>query len=394
VAREWITCVLLIGAWPEPSLAKPPNALLPPESSGVIIVSVDPSLSDDARLRLVAARLVGRGLEGCLVSDLARPRVDADLRVDRARERISAARAAYDSQHWSQAATFYDDGIAILETSVHQAQDLSILIAALTERGATALKKNSPSDAEEYFARASRYGPSEDSSSRRLGEQGLALLHAVAEAVRGLRPGKVHVDAGPFPAASVSIDFADPAALPIDASLSPGLHFVSVIVPERSEVVVPIRVASEKSLDLFIRPPPLGDPLDRTRAVDGFRALEAASESRVVAASGLRFMLLVQSDKEGLELLLHDRTGIPIAAASARLPAAPTALEIDRALDSVLAAAALVEPALRPPAEGSSDHWYATWWGVSLIALAAVGAAGGTVFLISRAQQTEYVFRP
>jgi hypothetical protein len=314
--------------------------------------------------------------------------------VDRARERISAARAAYDSQHWSQAAGFYDDGISILETSIHQAQDLSILIAALIERGATALKRNSPSDAEEYFARASRYGSSDESPNRRLGEQGLALLHAVQEAVRGLRAGKVHIDAGPFPAASVSIDFSDPAPLPIDASLPPGLHFASVIAPDRSEVVVPIRVSSEKTLDLFVRPPPLGDLLDRTRAVDGFRALEAQSEARVVAASGLRFLLLVQSGKEGLELLLHDRTGLPIAGASARLPVSPTGPEIDRALDALLAAAALVEPTLGPPGEGSSDHWYSTWWGISLIALVAAGAAGGTVFLISRSQQTEYVFRP
>jgi hypothetical protein len=41
--------------------------MLPPESAGVIIASVDPSEQDDPRLRAIAARLVSRGLEGCLV---------------------------------------------------------------------------------------------------------------------------------------------------------------------------------------------------------------------------------------------------------------------------------------------------------------------------------------
>jgi hypothetical protein len=378
-----------------PAFGEVPTTVLPPEGTGVVVAAVDPERQEDLRLGYLSARLVHRGLESCVAANLARPRVDAEVLIGSARQRLNDARAAFDSGRWADAAASYDEAIALLEKNIFLGQHLSILLEALVERGSTAIKKNDSAGAEAFFSRAARLSASFQPTGRRIDDDALSVYRAVKEALSSMTQGKLTVSVPGLEGASVAIDFSDPLPSPFTLPLSAGGHFVSVTAPDRSDVVIPVVVSAAREVELYVRPPLAGDLLDRTRAFSNFKPQDPGAEARLINAAGLRFLLLVAFKESALELELHDRTGAPIAGANSKLSTSPSDAETDAAIETLLQAASTLEPVLARTAPGAShEGWYGTWWGISILGAAALGVVAGGVALITRPIPTDYTFRP
>lgn len=362
-----------------------------PVKTGVLIAASDAASQGSPRLRPIAARLVVRGLESYVAADLVRPRPDAEQRLSRARKRTGEARDLSDRGKLKEALGAYQDALRAVEENASRDTHLRLLLEVLVEQGAVAQRLGDSATAEALFLRALALAPSHEPAGARVGGAALELFRQVKEVASGLPKGALSIDTGGLAGADVSVDFGAPLAPPFRAELAPGTHFVSVRAQDRDEVVVRALVRPREDAPVFVRPPVPGDPAARARAFDGFESGEASSRARIVASSGLRFLLLASLEETSTELAIFEPGGLPFPAPAVKIAAGASDAEIDRALDALLLAASETEPTLAPERRPA---WYRTWWGVGLIGVAVIGAAAGTAFAIQSGRETEYVFRP
>ena len=115
--------------------------------------------------------------------------------------------------------------------------------------------------------------------------------------------------------------------------------------------------------------------------------LSAAAKVRLVAVASVgRGVIEVQ--------LVDGQSGRAIPNAMATLSGEPSPPEVDAAVEALLGAALVYEPALHPHADDDTPSWYTTWWGVSLIGVAVAAAATTTTLVVLNERDTEYRFEP
>jgi hypothetical protein len=318
-----------------------------------------------------------------------------------ARWRLDEARRARRTKRYSAAVSAGDEAIRGMERCAFAREHLDLLVDALVERGATALLVNDPATAETVFLKAIAFSPLYELDLELYDKRAIDVFGDVRRASRELRYGSIRVDVAKTPGAAVSVDFGSAQDAPLSSNLADGRHFVSVTAPSRHEVVALVPVRAERQTSIFIRPPPSGDVRERAQALGAFRASDPKSVSELARVAGVRFVLTASIGASGIALVLDDgrsgtpvlgANGTPVLGASGTLSLDPGPDEIDALAARLTDAAAVVEPKIR--SQEAKSSWYATWWGVTLIGVAAAGAAVATYFVISSGTKTQYQFGP
>jgi hypothetical protein len=386
---------LLIAAIASLSSARA-RAETPPSISpdlGVVVVSPSKETEEDLRLGRIASRFANRGIESFAAADLVRPPPDPEGCLLHGRWRLDDARRARRLKRYPAAAAAGDEAIRVIERCAFAREHLDLLVEALIERGATALSVNDAATAETVFLKAIAFEPLFELDQELYDKHTQDVFGEVRRASRELRYGSVRVEVTRMPGAAVAIDFGTPQDPPISSNLPDGRHFLSISAPARHEVVAVVPVRAERETSVYIRPPPSGDVGERASVLASFRGNDAHALTEIARVSGLRFVLTASIGASGIQLQMHDgRTGAAISGASGTLSVDPSPDEIDAAVVHLVDAATLVEPRMR--GESASQSWYTTWWGITLIGVAAVGAAAGTFFVIQSNAKTQYQFAP
>lgn len=364
-----------------------------PELGGMLVISTSPQTADDLRLGRISARIAHRGLESFVAADMLHPPPDPEGALVHARWRLDEARRARRLKRFLAAAAAGDEATKIIEKFAFERQHLELLVDALVERGATALEIADPATAETVFLKALALAPLHEIDSELFGKRAQEVFSDVRHASRELRFGSIRIEVARMPGATVAIDFGTPQDAPLQANLPDGRHFVSVSAPSRHEVVAFVPVRAERETALFIRPPLAGDLRARAAAVTGFRPTDPVTIASMARVSGLRFVVTASIGQSSIGLAMHDgRTGLLVPGATGSLSLDPSPDESDAAVTKLVQAATLVEPKIAE--DRSRPGWYTTWWGLTLIAIAAAGAAAATIFVISKNSTTDYTFEP
>lgn len=374
--------------------ATPPGTMAPIETTGVLVTAKDPQHRGDSRLRRLTWRYLQSGYESHVAVDLANPRVDVDEEYARARRKALDARQASDGHLLDEAAKLYDGSIATLEKIASNTEHLAVLVTVLVERGAIAMDAKDSATAEALFLRALAIAPDHVANPNRVGADARKLFDTVKSIVAKRPKGKLTVDVGPGLTPEVRVDFGAPISAPYMTEVHGGSHYVSVTAPGRAEVIVRVDVRANDEAVAIIRPPLPGSRLERTRTVDTFRANEQTGRGRLITLSGLRFLVVATFGREAIDLDMFDSNGSAIIGGVTSVGLNPSDADLDGAIKALMQSAASVEPSLAPTPVETGPGWYTTWWGVTLISVAAAGAAVTTGVLIAGSGETSYVFRP
>lgn len=372
-----------------PAEAAPPKVA--PEVGGVLLVSTSSATADDPRLGPLAAGFARRGLESFAGGDLVRPPLGAEQQVIRARRNLEEARSLRRKGRLPEAAQRVDEAIRAFERAASEPLHLALLVEALVDRGAIAVEESDQVTAETVFLTALGFDPLYEIEATTHGDAARSLFAEVRRAARQLPLGILRVEVPDVPGAEVAVDFGAAHPAPHEFRIADGRHFLTVSAPGRHEVVTMVRVRAERQASVVSRPPLAGDQRARAQAL---ATLDPSQPERVVQlarAAGLRFVAGVKANPSQLEVrLLDGRTGREVAGAEVVLSGNAGPQEIDAAVGELFNAALRLEPGLIPD---ESPAWYGTWWGVTLLGAAVLGAAAATWVAVGQGG-TEYRFVP
>jgi hypothetical protein len=370
-------------------LALVPGAALAQSESGVLVVAGS-TAADDLRLGALSAGFARKGLESFVALDMSKPPPDADLDLEGARRLLDDARRSRRNQDGEAARRAGDRAIQILERCAYEPGHLTLLVEALVERGAAAIRLGDTAKAETVFLEAIALDPTIELDEELFDEDVRRLFGEVHRASRQLRYGSIRIEVPGLEGASVSVDFSAPRDPPYDAKLSDGRHFVSVGAPGRTEVVSFVPVRAGRQTDVAIRPPIAGDGAARTEALAAFRTNDPASIAALAAAAGLRFVLVADLGRSNVTVQVYDgRSGTPVDGATATLSSNPAPAEIDAAIAGILAKLESFDPSASAEA---GEPWYQSWWAISILGVAIAGAAAATAAVLATRGETEYRF--
>jgi hypothetical protein len=366
-------------------------AAAPPEATGVVVISAAARNAEDLRLGRIASRFANRGLDGFVASDLARPPPDPEAGLVHGRWRLDNARKARRLKRYAAAASAADEAIRAIEVNAFAREHLDLLVEALIERGATAIETGDAATAETVFLKALALSPLYEIDAELFSPNVQQIFSDVRRASRELRYGSIRIEVARMTGATVAIDFGTPQDAPFTTNLPDGRHYVSIAAPSRHEVVAFVPVRAERETAVHIRPPLSGDVRERAAILASFRADDPHARSELARVSGVRFVVTASVGQSAIALTMFDgRTGQPIVGGQATLSLEPSPDEIDAAVARLVESAAVVEPKVKPNDDGPS--WYTTWWGLSLIGAAAVGAAAATYLIVQGNAKTTYSF--
>lgn len=369
-------------------------ARVPPDVGGVLVIGTSTTQADDLRFGALAAGFARAGHESFVAYDMLRPPVDAARRLVRARRYLDDARRYRRRDDLARAAAAADKAIRIFERTANEPQHLDLLVEALVERGAAALRLEDTAKAETVFLEAIALSPRYELDEVLHEEPTRRLFGEVRRASRQLRYGSARIEVVDVKNAAVSIDFSSPRDPPYETKLPDGRHFVTVGAPGRYEVVAFVPVRAGRQTSVALRPPLSGDARARAEALEGFRADQPGSVVALARAAGLRFVALTDPGRSNVGVALYDgRTGAGVVGGTATLSPNPSPPEVDAAVTQLLDAAKGHDPAIESHLVQDSA-WYTSWWALSLLGIAVAGAATATALVLTTGGETEYRFEP
>ena len=342
---------------------------------------------DEAVMRRLATRIAGEGVDAFLAADMIRPRPDARAEFEAGVTLLNEARGLFDRGAYAKAVSRYDQAIERFQANATALADLDVLRVALMERAECGLQLGDSATAETAFIRALTWDVDWQPRSTRLGDKSRQLLTAVREVVRRRPRGKLIVDS--LPSAAVQIGFSGTVNTGEPIELSAGSHFVSVSAPGRATMVVTMTVRAGYETRQSLRPPLEGNRSERARALEDFDPEAPDALADVALQSGLQFIVLFD---EG-EITLFDERGAPVNSDAVQIASPPSPAELQTAARQLVSAAAAVSPELVAKVD-PPGHWYTSWWGISLMATAVAGVAVGTALIVTRPNETEFLFVP
>jgi hypothetical protein len=385
VRRVAVSLGLALATW-----ASRAEAAIPPSVGGHLIVSTA-STSDDPRLGQIAAAFARRGVESFVAYDMVKPPPDAERLLVRGRWALDEARRLRRREKLDAAARNGDAAIKLFEKAASEETHLTLLVEALIERGAIAVKKGDQAFAETVFFKANALDPEIEPDAALFPEDAVQLFQEVRRVSRQLNYGALRIDPTGIESPVVRIDFRGAKEPPYETKLSDGRHFVAISGQGRHEVVTSVVVRADRQSLLIVRPPLTGDEEARQQALAHYKKDDPAAIAALASSAGLRFVVVAELGRSNVVLRNFDgRSGAPLAGAEATLSANPSDPELDAAATQLTSAAMKVEPLM---AEAPEEEGGWLWpYGVIGAIVVVAGAGVATAFLLSGDGRTLYSF--